>query len=69
MDNGIGVRVLLVDACGALELGRVSLPVPVEPGDLAALEHGPPWRLLAVAGDGQGGVVATAEPVRLVVTG
>jgi hypothetical protein len=29
-------------------LGRWHLPAPVEPGDLAADEHGPPWRVVSV---------------------
>jgi hypothetical protein len=29
-------------------LGRWHLPAPVEPGDLAADEHGPPWRIVSV---------------------
>jgi hypothetical protein len=42
-----GVPVLLHDLSGET-LGRWHLPAPVEPGDLAAPEHGSPWRIVSV---------------------
>jgi hypothetical protein len=42
-----GVPVLMHDLTGE-SLGRWHLPAPVEPGDLAADEHGPPWRVVSV---------------------
>jgi hypothetical protein len=42
-----GVPVLMHDMNGE-GLGRWHLPPPVEPGDLASDEHGPPWRVVSV---------------------
>jgi hypothetical protein len=42
-----GVPVLAHDLSGD-DLGRWHLPAPVEPGDLAVGECGPPWRVVSV---------------------
>jgi hypothetical protein len=55
----------LYDANGYL--GTVRPPGPVEVGDLAFLEHGPPLRITRLV-DGGSRLVAEVEPVRLVIT-
>lgn len=46
------------------DLGVVHAPAPVEPGDIAAFEHGPLYELVAVLVSADGALVPTlARPV------
>jgi hypothetical protein len=56
----LGARVRLVDSDGD-DLGVAHLPRPVLPGDLAALEQGFPFRVVAVVDFKAGGADVLAE--------
>jgi hypothetical protein len=66
----LGARVRLTDGNGD-DVGVAHLPRPVEPGDLAALEHGFPLRLVAVVhleAGGAGEVLAEVEAAPICLT-
>jgi hypothetical protein len=44
----LGVTLALRDADTFDELGRCTAPAPIELGDVVALEHGPPLRVVDV---------------------
>jgi hypothetical protein len=46
--SALGVRLVLRDVVTADDLGTCTVPGPVEIGDLVALEHGPPLRVVDV---------------------
>jgi len=52
----LGARVHLYDATGD-DAGVAHLPRSVEPGDIAACEHGPPLRIVALVDVEAGGPV------------
>jgi hypothetical protein len=67
----IGARAHVFDPDGD-NLGRATLPTPVQPGDVFALKSGPLLRITAVVeldpGDAVD-VVVEAEPARLPIVG
>jgi hypothetical protein len=66
----LGARVRLIDTDGD-DLGLAHLPGPVEPGDLAALEEGFAFRVVAVVELESGGavdVLAEVETVPICLT-
>jgi hypothetical protein len=48
VDELPGIAVSLRDADTIDDLGACHAPLPVEPGDLVSLEHGPPLRVVVV---------------------
>jgi hypothetical protein len=70
--DGIGVVVRLYAADDTDDLGLVHAPLPIEPDDLLAREHGPVLRVVRVLPLDPGGRVAYVAEVaeaRLGITG
>jgi hypothetical protein len=65
MNARLGVLVRVDDARG-VTAGFVHAPPPILPGDVVALAHGPPLRILSVA-PAPGLVVVRASPARLAI--
>ena len=66
----VGVRVVIRDALTLDDVGTCTVPGPVEPGDLVALAHGGPYRIVDVlpVPAGSKAVPVLARPAAFAVT-
>jgi hypothetical protein len=61
MHDRIGATVRLYSGDGTDDLGVVHASRPVEPDDVVAFEHGPPFRILRMVEIDPGGAIASAK--------
>jgi hypothetical protein len=61
--EAFGAAIRLYSADNTDDLGVVHVPLPVEPDDVVAFEHGPPLRIVLLGELEPGGVVDYAAEV------